>query len=332
MKRASVFNIIAIIVISIVLALGCAKTNDQGTSNNQDTANIPVLTTTAVTGINITTAISGGTITSDGGAPVTARGVCWSTVPPNPDITDNKTNDGTGLGSFVSNPGGLTESTHYYLAAYATNRIGTAYGATIMFTTKGSTGTVTDIDGNLYPTITIGHQVWMAENLQVTHYANGDAIPEANNDSIWSNQTSGAYCLYNFDLTNKNIYGALYNFYAVTDNRGIAPAGWHVPTGSEFDTLINFLGNDVQAGGKMKETGTVHWLSPNTGATNESGFTALPGGSTGFNDLHYIGYWWTATKANQTDASAFYISYDGAGISGGEFGNSTGYSVRCVKN
>ena len=329
MKKVSVYNVAAVLAISMVIALGCAKTENQGSSNNQDTAHIPVLSTTAVTGITLTAAVSGGTITSDGGAAVSARGVCWSTIPPDPKITDNKTNDGSGLGNFVSNPGGLTESTHYYLRAYATNRVGTAYGAMIMFTTKGSTGTIHDVDGNPYPTITIGTQVWMAANLKVRHYRNGDSIPNVTDD--WENLTTGAYCWYNNDLTNENIYGALYNWYAITDSRGIAPAGWHVPTKSEFDTLIKFLGYDTQAGGKMKEVGTAHWLSPNEGATNESGFTALPGGSKSFTDLHYLGNWWSVGEYDQTSGGTYYISYSGAGISSSTK-KTGGNSVRCVKN
>jgi uncharacterized protein (TIGR02145 family) len=332
MKKASVYTIASITAIFLALSLGCTKTENQENPDEQDTTDVPVLSTAAVTGITVTTAVSGGTITSDGGAPVTARGVCWSSTNPDPKVTDHKTNDGTGSGSFISQLEGLPESTHCYAAAYATNSKGTAYGATIIFTTKGSTGTVHDVEGNSYPTITIGTQVWMAENLKVVHYRNGDVIPNITDGSVWNNLTTGAYCWYNHDLTNKNIYGALYNWYAVTDSRGIAPAGWHIPSDNEWQTLIDFLGNDVDAGGKMKEAGTTHWLSPNTGATNESGFTALPGGSQSFTDLRYIGNWWTVTEYDMTSAVLLYINYNGAGTSGGSAQKTCGFSVRCVRN
>jgi uncharacterized protein (TIGR02145 family) len=332
MKRKSVYTIAAISAICLVFALGCTKTENQKTPEEQDTTDVPVLSTTVVTGITITTAVSGGTITSDGGAAVTARGVCWSSTNPNPKVADNKTNDGTGSGSFISHLEGLPESTHCYASAYATNSKGTAYGVTIMFTTKGSTGAVSDIDGNSYATIPIGTQVWMAENLKVVHYRNGDAIPNVTDANAWNNLSTGAYCWYNNNLTNKNIYGGLYNWYSITDSRGIAPPGWHVPTQIEWQTLVNFLGNDTQAGGQMKEAGTAHWLSPNTGATNESGFTALPGGSQSFTDLHYIGNWWSVTEYDLTSADILYIGYNGAGTSGGSSQKTCGFSVRCVRD
>lgn len=138
--------------------------------------------------------------------------------------------------------------------------------------------TVTDYDGNVYQTVLIGDQCWMMENLKVTHYRNGDPIPHVTDGVTWGNLTSGAYCNYNNDEGNVATYGRLYNWYAVDDSRNIAPAGWHVPSDAEWQTLVDYLGGDAVAGGKMKEAGTTHWASPNTGATNESGFTALPGG------------------------------------------------------
>ncbi|MCD4693727.1 MAG: hypothetical protein K8R79_12490, partial [Calditrichales bacterium] len=132
--------------------------------------------------------------------------------------------------------------------------------------------TVTDIDGNVYKTVKIGSQVWMAENLKVTHYRNGDLIPNVAGKSEWKNLGIGACC--NYD-NNAAAYGLLYNWYAVNDSRNIAPAGWHVPAEKEWQTLIDYLGGEAVAGGKMKERGTAHWKRPNTGATNSSGFSAL---------------------------------------------------------
>ena len=159
--------------------------------------------------------------------------------------------------------------------------------------------TVTDIDGNIYNSVTIGNQVWMAENLKTTKYQNGEAIPNVTDDTEWSNLVTGAYSDYNNDPSNSDTYGRLYNWYAVDDSRNICPSGWHVPNYSEWTTLENYLGGYLVAGGKLKETGTTHWSSPNTGATNETGFTALPAGGRGSNpgDFIYLGeraVWWTS--------------------------------------
>nr|MBC8213906.1 fibrobacter succinogenes major paralogous domain-containing protein [Candidatus Neomarinimicrobiota bacterium] len=140
--------------------------------------------------------------------------------------------------------------------------------------------TMTDIDGNTYQTIQIGTQIWTTTNLKVTHYRNGDAILTGYSNSEWSDlddTETGAYAVYDNNETNADTYGYLYNWYAVDDRRNIAPEGWHIPSDQEWQILVDFLGESVAAG-KMQETGTEHWDSPNSSATNESGFTALPGG------------------------------------------------------
>jgi uncharacterized protein (TIGR02145 family) len=151
---------------------------------------------------------------------------------------------------------------------------------TAVFNSSVTYGTLTDQDGNVYKTITIGTQTWMAENLRTTKYRDGSAIPNITDKTAWGNISTGAYCNYNNTTSADTIatYGRLYNWYAATESRNIAPAGWHVPNDAEWETLIYYLGGFSVAGGKMKETGTTHWISPNTGATNESGFTALPSG------------------------------------------------------
>ncbi len=157
---------------------------------------------------------------------------------------------------------------------------------------------VMDIDGNVYRTVVIGDQVWMAENLRVTHYRNGDPIPNVTSNNSWTDLTWGAYCYYENNPENDEVYGKLYNYYAVIDSRNIAIEGWHVPTDAEWVTLANYLGGLSVAGGKLKESGTEHWHFPNTGATNESGFTGLPGGyrdfsGGGFSDMNYAGRFWS---------------------------------------
>jgi len=151
---------------------------------------------------------------------------------------------------------------------------------TAVFNSGLKYGTMTDQDGNVYKTITIGTQTWMAENLRTSKYRDGSAIPHITDKTAWGDIYTGAYCNINNTTKLDSIatFGRLYNWYAATDSRNIAPTGWHVPTESEWNTLIYYLGGFSVAGGKMKETGTTHWKTPNTGATNESGFTALPSG------------------------------------------------------
>jgi uncharacterized protein (TIGR02145 family) len=293
----------------------------------------PVLTTAAVSGITETTAECGGTITSDGGATVTVRGVCWSTNP-DPTVADSKTSDGAGIGTFVSSIVSLTANTSYCVRAYATNSVGTSYGNVQTFTT----GAVTDIDGNVYHAVTIGTQVWMLENLKVTHYRNGDAIPNVTDNGAWYSLTTGAYCNYYDDEGYVATYGRLYNWYATVDSRNIAPAGWHVPTDAEWQILVDYLGGDAVAGGKMKETGTTHWNSPNTGATNESGFAALPGGSRSndgtYGYLNNYASLWSSTEQSSTNAWDRTLSFNNTEVGRNYLYRykQNGFSVRCVKD
>ena len=132
---------------------------------------------------------------------------------------------------------------------------------------------------NSIESVTICDQVWMKQNLNVVKYKNGDPIPQVTDPSVWAELTTGAWCFFDNDSTTGEIYGKLYNFYAVVDPRGLAPRGWHVPSDAEWTTLGNCLGGDTVAGSALKETGTAHWLGSNADATNSSGFTGLPGGS-----------------------------------------------------
>lgn len=209
------------------------------------------------------------------------------------------------------------------------------------------TGTVTDIDGNVYQTIKIGDQWWMAENLKVTHYRNGDPIPNVTGSVQWAGLTTGAYCEYNNNANNVATYGRLYNWYAVNDGRNIAPEGWHVPSDAEWKQLEMYLGmNQVQAnatgwrgtneGGKLKEAGTEHWWSPNTGATNESGFTALPGGHRTADGIYdYMGVWayfWTSTEYGSLVSWYRHLNYQFSKVGRYRYLNEYGSSVRCVKD
>jgi uncharacterized protein (TIGR02145 family) len=199
-------------------------------------------------------------------------------------------------------------------------------------------GRLVDIDGNVYQTVKIGDQWWMMENLKVTQYHNGEPIPNVTDNTAWASLSTGACCNYNNDEGMMAVYGRLYNWYAVNDSRGLAPTGWHVPTDAEMQTLSDFLGGDAVAGGKLKETGTAHWLSPNTGATNESGFTGLPGGSRSsagvYGYMNAYGSFWSATEYSGTHAWDRTLSYNST-----EFPHNyeyrykrNGFSVRCVKD
>ncbi|MBN1999215.1 hypothetical protein JW935_16775 [candidate division KSB1 bacterium] len=207
---------------------------------------------------------------------------------------------------------------------------------------------VTDIDGNVYKTVKIGDQWWMAENLKVTKYRNGDPIPNVTSNSEWANLTTGAYCNYDNNDSYVSTYGRLYNWYAVNDSRGLAPAGWHVPTDAEWKQLEMYLGmsqseanetgyRGTDEGGKLKETGTGHWSSPNTGATNESGFSGLPGGyrfhDGTFNVVGSSAYFWSASSAY----SGYYAWYRPLYCNRSDVYRSgnyvqDGFSVRCVRD
>ena len=309
----------------------------------ENQAQVPVLTTTGVTSITTSSAMSGGNISSDNGSSVTARGVCWSTNP-TPTINDSKTMDGTGIGSFQSNITGLAAEQTYYVRAYATNTVGTGYGSVLQFVTLGGgSSTVTDADGNTYNTVTIGTQVWLKENLKTTKYNDGTPIPHITQGLVWQNHTAPAYCWYDDDYEQfGTVYGALYNWFVVdptsNGNKNVCPTGWHVPSKDEFGILVEYLGGTEFAGGKMKEAGTEHWLSVNVGATNESGFTGLGAGGIAANywwNIYRYGTFWTTTPAPSPENHAYKLSlFHGTAFTSSNTSTLRwhGNSVRCIKD
>jgi len=210
------------------------------------------------------------------------------------------------------------------------------------------TGTFTDPgDGRVYRTIKIGHQVWMAENLNVSRYRNGDPIPNVRDEEEWGRLSGGAWCHYDNETEHEATYGKLYNWYAVSDPRGLAPAGWHIPTDEEWKELEMCLGmRQAEAGykgwrgkdhgGMLKEPGTLHWKAPNSGATDESGFTALPGGYRDvdgcFYVLGYSGYWWSASQFAPYFAWYRSLYYTHSKIHRTNSYEGDGFSVRCLRD
>jgi uncharacterized protein (TIGR02145 family) len=408
----------------------------------------PILSTVPVTNTAATLASSGGNITSDGGATVTERGVCWSSITGPTTVLSTKTTDGTGTGTFTSSITELTARTVYYVKAYATNSVGTNYGneitfttsappstipgaptmgmaiagtarATITFTTSASNGgssitgytvtsspggftsngsrspiivsgltngiaytftviaknangnslassasnsvipttPVTDIDGNVYNTVTIGTQTWMAENLKTRKYNDGTTILNVTDSIAWSNLTTPSYCWYKNDETTYRTYGALYNWYVVdtasNGNKNVCPTSWHVPTDAEWTILTDFLtsngygygGNGAEIAKSMASqwywnmgteiAGTVGY---DQASNNSSGFTAVPSGcryyGTGLSYALIGGYcwWWSSTSFVSTSAWPRNMGYNGYLVNRSPYYDQNGFSVRCVKD
>ena len=252
----------------------------------------------------------------------------------------------TGLGTSVPYPGNpvtgnsditisvkvtsMLPATKYYYRIKAVNSLGIKYGDKVSFITKTS-----DLDGNIYSVIAIGEQYWMGENLKTTKYNDGKPIPLVTDDSKWASLSTAAYCWYNNDIKYKPIYGALYNWYAVKTNN-LCPVGWHVPTDEEWTVLTEYLGGKDVAGGKIKEAGTSHWASPNTGASNESGFTAMPAGNRRY-DGFFSGAtghatWRTSTEYDVNKVMYRYVFYHSASLYSASTNKNAGYSVRCIKD
>ena len=319
------------------------NTIDSITYTIPNPGNLATLTTTAVSSISETTAISGGNITNDGGTLITQRGICYGTNP-SPTTANTTIISGGGTGSFISNLTGLTSSTTYYLRAYATNSAGTAYGNELSFTTSAvgsnivsNPGAGVTFDGYTYASIVLGNgQEWMAENLRTTTYANGDPIPNVTDNTQWSSLTTGAWAHYNNDNQYENPYGKLYNWYTVADTRNVCPTGWHVPTDAEYTLLTDYLGGEPIAGGKMKTTGSQYWQSPNINATNESGFSGQPAGSRIDIGTFYLilshGGFWSNSEIDVNNSLVRILYYNNDDVLNDINAKKNGLSVRCLRD
>lgn len=232
-------------------------------------------------------------------------------------------------------------------AAQRDSIVGPVAGLMIWCTTCGKNGEMQVYNGSGWtnmvggaaskPEVLICSQRWMAQNLDVTTYRNGDPIPKVTDNATWNSLTTGAYCYYNNDsATYAAIYGKLYNWYAVTDPRGLAPAGFHIPDETEWITLTTCLGGVNAAGGPMKQTGTLYWADPNQGATNSSGFTGLPGGFRDFDGsfyfLSFYGTWWSSSAASAADGKAIRLGSATTLVFSDNWNKRFACSVRCVRD
>ena len=327
-------------------------------------ASLPTVTTTSVTSITQNSATSGGNVTADGGATVTPRGVCWSTSQ-NPTVSNSHTTNGSGTGSFTSSITGLSANTTYYVRAYATNSVGTAYGSQISFTTSAapadgqpcpSTDTVTDYDGNTYNTVQIGQQCWMKQNLRTTHYSDGTSISLGSSTSLTT-----AYRYYpNNDSSNVSTYGYLYNWPAVMQNsssgsanssgvQGICPTGWHVPSDAEWTQLTDYVSSQSQYVCGSNSTYIAKALASTTGWStssstcavgntpsnnNVTGFSAVPAGyyDGSYNLFGSNACFRSATQYDSDNAYSRGLGYDSAYVYRNDRSKLNGFSVRCLRD
>ncbi len=320
------------VILMFVLSVSCSK---------EDTPAVdpPTLTTKTVTYVGLTSAYFTGELT----VPlieVETTGFCWSTHE-NPTTSDNKLAAAaqyTGYSMIIT---GLAPNTTYYVRAFATHEGTTGYGNQVEFTTltdhNGETGSVTDSDGNTYPTVGIGGQIWMAENLATTTFNDGSSIPHITEIGDWNGRTTPAYCLYDNNEDNREVYGMLYNGYTIDSlangGKSICPPGWHIPTSEDFYELGYYL-SGLDRANKLKEAGSLHWLDSNEG-TNATGFTAVPGGSRTpagyFDAMGTDCILWSSSQYMSGSSLCLYIITGSSASSGGNE-KSWGFSVRCIKD
>jgi len=277
-------------------------------------------------------------VNAEGSSPIDDRGVCWSTESM-PDISDSKIYSGSGTGEYIAILTGLTPQTTYYARAFASNSAGTTYGDEITFTTTedltGETGTMTDKQGHVYPTVGIGSQVWMAANLKATRFNDSTEIAYVDEDGDWMDLISPAYCYYGNLEGNGATYGVLYNWYAAASSI-LCPPGWHLPSDAEWTQLSVFLGGDEEAGAQLKETGTGHWRSPNGDATDAYGFKALPAGYRAligvYSSVEESAVFWSFTGNSVSEAYCRLMEYQNNLLARVSISTKVGCSIRLVKD
>ena len=344
-------------------------TNSVGTSYGNEVIfttsalQLPTVITSEVINIAATTATCSGEVTSDGGATVTERGICLSTTTVSPTINDTHINAGSGTGSFSANISNLSPQTIYFMRAYATNSMGTAYGDHVSFIIPSGqpcpgTATLTDRDGNTYNTIWIGEQCWMRENLRTTHYADNMEIPDGiHYDSTSTSFTSPFRYAPNYDESNVATYGYLYNWAAVMHGasssgtnpsgvQGICPDGWHVPSDAEWTQFTDYVSsqyfclndNTYIAKALASSTGWIDWgggncsVGTSPASNNATGFSALPAGSRGYSTFSRSAFFWSTTECNSSQAYCRYLDSFDPLVFRHYYGKYDWLSVRCVRD
>jgi uncharacterized protein (TIGR02145 family) len=348
-------TVIFIFLITFILLIGCKEKSASVRADPPEA--IFEISTVPITEIKPRSAKSGGEITGSGNSQITERGVCWSETE-NPAVNDNCTMNGSGTGSYSSTITGLSPGIQYHVRAYAIISESVQYGGERIFTTisddeadsyEHEYGSLTDIEGNEYKTIIIGEQEWMAENLKTSRYRDSTSIAHVAENGEWRVRVSGAWSYYGNDISNGPVYGKLYNWYAVADGRGLCPSGWRVPADEDWTVLemylgmshaeakgIGWRGGAQNTGGKLKETGLEHWRLPNAGATNESGFSGLPGGirdsESTFVNINTYGFWWSSAEQNESNSWRRVLRLFDGEVNRSDFDKREGYSVRCLRN
>jgi len=316
---------ILLVVILNVSVTACKK---------DDNVALPTVVTYTPLYVASTVATVGCIVDSDGGAEIIC-GVYMGTLQ-NPETTGTQFQIANEIGIFLGQITGLTANTQYFIKAYAKNVEGESLGDEVNFSTPD---TIMDNEDNIYETVKIGDQLWMAENLQSTKYINGDLIGTTSPATfdISGESTPKYQWAYEGNESNVSAYGRLYTWYAATDNRNVCPTGWHVPTDAEWTILESALGGFSVAGSKLKEAGNSHWISPyNLDATNESCFKALPGGyrneTGGFSYLENSGNWWSSTEGDVNNSWIRSLSVQEAEVSRTAFIRNHGASIRCLQD
>jgi uncharacterized protein (TIGR02145 family) len=337
------------LIFSLLILISCKKQQYASPNDVKDVISeddtlvpyLPKIKTVQVNTIGYFDALTGGIISSSGKDSILSKGVCWGKDSILNISLNTKSVDGKGWGDFTSKISGLDYGTTYYVKSYATNSFGTSYGNLEKFQTslplfKNGNG-VKDVDGNSYKTIILGDQEWMSENLAVSKLNDGTEIPYVYDISSWYLTKSFAMCLYDNLLTNKDKFGYLYNGYVVETNK-ICPTGWHVPVRKDWEKLLLTVGSDNVAGGKLKYAGLDQWVSPNSFATNISGFNGK-GAGIRTKDGYFVnkfkdGFFWTNESVEIPYHKLFYRQLNYAV---GYFYETTEYpalgaSIRCVKD
>jgi uncharacterized protein (TIGR02145 family) len=315
-----------LLIISLLvslLAVSCKK--DKGALSSVETYTPKYIASKAAT--------IGCYVASDGGSAIVTCGLYISTAA-SPETSGIALQMGNDTGLFMGQVTGLNPATQYFIKAFAKNSAGESLGEELSFTTPA---TVSDYDNNVYETVKIGNQIWMAKNLKTSHYLNGDPVNSttAANQDISTEVSPAYHWAYDGNETNTTVYGKLYTWYAVTDSRKVCPTGWHMPSDAEWTILETALGGYTIAGSRLKEYGNAHWLSPyNTDASNESCFTVLPGGYRGNTGTFFLlqnsSYLWTKTASDANNSWSRLLEAGNAAVGRTGLNKASGASVRCV--